>query len=85
MVHDADAESTDPIRFGRGDMNDWKRLGYLSIEHSDPAGGADRPGSRSMEYAANDYAVALMAKGLRHQSDAAKFMARPRTGRSYGM
>jgi predicted alpha-1,2-mannosidase len=76
LVHDADAESTDPIRFGRGDMDEWKRLGYLSIEHSDPAGGPDRPGSRSMEYAANDYAVALMAKGLHHQSDAAKFMGR---------
>ena len=76
MIHDADVESTDPIRFGRGDMEEWKRLGYLSIEHSDPAGGPDRPGSRSMEYAANDYAVALMAKGLHHDADAAKFMRR---------
>jgi predicted alpha-1,2-mannosidase len=76
MAHDAEVESTAPIRFGRGDMDEWKRLGYLSIEHSDPAGGPDRPGSRSMEYAANDYAVALMAKGLHHEDDAKKFMAR---------
>jgi len=76
MVHDADTESSDPIRYGRGDMDEWKRLGYLSIEHSDPAGGPDRPGSRSMEYAANDYAVALLAKGLGHDADAQKFMAR---------
>ncbi len=76
MVHDADVESNDPIRFGRGDMDEWKRLGYLSIEHSDPAGGPDRPGSRSMEYAANDYAVAVMAKGLHHEADARTFMAR---------
>jgi len=76
MVHDADVNSPESIRFGRGDMDDWKRLGYLSIEHSDPAGGPDRPGSRSMEYAANDYAVALMAKGLHHDADAKKFMAR---------
>jgi predicted alpha-1,2-mannosidase len=76
MVHDADAESSDPIRYGRGDMEEWKRLGYLSIEHSDPAGGPDRPGSRSMEYAANDYAVALMAKGLHHEADAKQFMTR---------
>lgn len=76
MVHDADTESSDPIRYGRGDMDEWKRLGYLSIEHSDPAGGSDRPGSRSMEYAANDYAVALMAKGLGHDADAKKFMTR---------
>ena len=76
MVHDADTESSDPIRYGRGDMGDWKRLGFLSIEHSDPAGGPDRPGSRSMEYAANDYAVALLAKGLGHNEDAEKFMTR---------
>jgi predicted alpha-1,2-mannosidase len=76
MVHDADAESSDPIRYGRGDMEEWKRLGYLSIEHSDPAGGPDRPGSRSMEYAANDYAVGLMAKGLHHEANAKRFMTR---------
>lgn len=76
MVHDADVNSPEYIRFGRGDMDDWKRLGYLSIEHSDPTGGPDRPGSRSMEYAANDYAVALMAKGLHHEADAKKFMER---------
>ena len=76
MVHDAEVESSDPIRFGRGDMEEWKRLGYLSIERSDPAGGPDRPGSRSMEYAANDYAVALMARGLHHEADAKQFMDR---------
>jgi predicted alpha-1,2-mannosidase len=76
MVHDADVNSPEPVRFGRGDMDDWKKLGYLSIEHSDPAGGPDRPGSRSMEYAANDYAVALMAKGLHHEADAKKFSER---------
>ena len=76
MVHDADVESTDPIRYGRGDIEEWKRLGYLSIEHSDPAGGPDRPGSRSMEYAANDYAVALMARGLHRVADAKQFMDR---------
>ena len=76
VVHDADTESSDPIRYGRGDMDEWKRLGYLSIEHSDPAGGPDRPGSRSMEYAANDYAVALLAKGLGHEAEARKFMTR---------
>jgi predicted alpha-1,2-mannosidase len=76
MVHDADTESSDPIRYGRGDLDEWKRLGFLSIEHSDPAGGPDRPGSRSMEYAANDYAAALLAKGLGHEADAKKFMTR---------
>jgi predicted alpha-1,2-mannosidase len=76
MVHDADVESTEPLRFGRGDLDEWKRLGYLSIEHSGATGGPDRPGSRSMEYAANDYAVALMARGLHREADVKKFMAR---------
>jgi predicted alpha-1,2-mannosidase len=76
MVHDADVNSPEPVRFGRGDIADWKQLGYLSVEHSDPPGGPDRPGSRSMEYAVNDYAVALMARGLHHDADAQKFLAR---------
>ena len=74
--HDADTDSPEPIRFGRGDMNDWKNLGYLSIENSDPVGGPDRPGSRSMEYYANDFAVATMAKGLGHLTDAKLFLQR---------
>jgi len=36
----------------------------------------DRPGSRSMEYAANDYATALMARGLGHSDDERKYLAR---------
>jgi predicted alpha-1,2-mannosidase len=74
--HDADADSPEPMRYGRGDMTDWKKLGYLSIENSDQAGGPDRPGSRSMEYYANDYAVAVMAKGLGHTADAKLFTER---------
>jgi predicted alpha-1,2-mannosidase len=76
MRHDADADSPEPMRFGRGDMADYKKLGYLSIENSDMLGGADRPGSRSMEYFANDYAVAVMAKGLGHTADAKLFSER---------
>ncbi len=76
MRHDADADSPEPMRFGRGDMADYKSLGYLSIENSDMLGGPDRPGSRSMEYYANDYAVALMARGLGHTADAKLFSDR---------
>ena len=76
MRHDADADSPEPMRFGRGDMADYKSLGYLSIENSDQAGGPDRPGNRSMEYYANDYAVAVMARGLGHTADAKLFSDR---------
>lgn len=76
MRHDADADSPEPMRFGRGDMADYKSLGYLSIENSDMLGGSDRPGNRSMEYYANDYAVAVMARGLGHTADARLFSDR---------
>jgi predicted alpha-1,2-mannosidase len=76
MRHDADADSPEPMRFGRGDMADYKSLGYLSIENSDMLGGPDRPGNRSMEYYANDYAVAVMARGLGHTADARLFSDR---------
>ena len=76
MRHDADADSPEPMRFGRGDMADYKSLGYLSIENSDQAGGPDRPGNRSMEYYANDYAVAVMARDLNHTADAKLFSDR---------
>jgi predicted alpha-1,2-mannosidase len=76
MRHDADADSPEPMRFGRGDMADYKSLGYLSIENSDMLGGPDRPGNRSMEYYANDYAVAVMARGLGHTADASLFSDR---------
>ncbi|WP_260706702.1 GH92 family glycosyl hydrolase [Edaphobacter flagellatus] len=76
LRHDATADSPEPMRFGRGDMADYTSLGYLSIENSDQAGGPDRPGSRSMEYYANDYAVALMARGLGHTADEKLFLDR---------
>ena len=38
---------------GRGGLEDWHKLGYVSIE------GSDRSGSVDMEYAANDFEIAL--------------------------
>ncbi|HEY4358568.1 MAG TPA: GH92 family glycosyl hydrolase [Acidobacteriaceae bacterium] len=70
VVHDAEVVSPQPLKEGRGDLDDWKRLGYLTIE------GTDRPASKHMEYAADDYAIALMAKGLGKQSDFVKYSKR---------
>ena len=72
VVKDAEVQPKDYYFEGRGDLEEWKHLGYLSIEGSGP----DRPGSRHMEYAANDYAVALMARGLQHADDDRKYLAR---------
>jgi predicted alpha-1,2-mannosidase len=70
VVHDAEVTPSDPLKEGRGDLEDWKKLGYLTIE------GTDRPASKQMEYAANDYAVALMAEGLGHHADFIKYSQR---------
>ena len=60
---------TNSRREGEG-LDDWKQLGYVSVE------GVDRPGSKQMEYAADDYEIALLAKGLGKESDAGKYAAR---------
>ena len=70
VEHDAEATPSDPRKEGRGDLDDWRNRGYLTIE------GSDRPASKSMEYAANDYAVALLAKGLGNDAAFRKYSAR---------
>jgi predicted alpha-1,2-mannosidase len=57
-LHDAEDAPADHFKEGRGGLDDWKTLGYVSIE------GSDRPASVHMDYAANDYEVALLARGL---------------------
>jgi predicted alpha-1,2-mannosidase len=70
MIKDAEVPPEDQIREGRGGLDDWKTLGYLSIES------VDRPASKQMEYAANDYEIALMANALNHPEDYAKYLKR---------
>jgi predicted alpha-1,2-mannosidase len=70
VVNDAEQTPGDPFKEGRGDLDDWRDRGYLTIE------GTDRPASKHMEYAANDYAVALIAKGLGNDADYRKYSQR---------
>jgi predicted alpha-1,2-mannosidase len=70
VVNDAENPPRDQFKEGRGGLDDWKRIGYVSVE------GVDRPGSKQMEYAADDYEIALLAKGLSKESDAEKYAAR---------
>ena len=70
LLKDAERTPWDQFQEGRGDLEDWRNLGYLSVE------GVDRPGSKQMEYAANDYAVAEVAKGLGKMADYHKYLAR---------
>lgn len=70
ILNDAEVTPWDQFKEGRGDLDDWRQLGYLSVE------GVDRPASKHMEYAANDFAVAEMAKGLGSKTDYQKYMVR---------
>jgi predicted alpha-1,2-mannosidase len=69
-VHDAEVSPADHFKEGRGGLDDWRNLGYVSIE------GSDRPGSVHMEYAADDFEVALLARGLGKTADYKKYLAR---------
>jgi predicted alpha-1,2-mannosidase len=70
MKQDAEAAPRDPLKEGRGGLEAWKTRGFLAIED------ADRPASRQMEYAADDYEIALLARALGHSSDAHMYLAR---------
>ncbi len=69
-VHDAEASPADHFKEGRGGLDDWHSLGYVSLE------GSDRPGSVHMEYAANDYEIALLAKGLGKDGEFSRYLKR---------
>jgi len=69
-VHDAEVSPLDHFKEGRGGLDEWHRLGYASIE------GSDRAGSVSMEYAADDFEIALLATGLGKTADYKKYLAR---------
>lgn len=70
LMEDAELPTTHPLMQGRGGLEDWEKLGYVTIE------GSDRPGSKQMEYAADDFDVALMAKGLGHDAACQKYLER---------
>ena len=67
---DAEAATPNGTMEGRSDLDSWLNRGYLTLE------GTDRPASKHMEYAANDYAVALLAKGLDKEADYRKYARR---------
>jgi predicted alpha-1,2-mannosidase len=69
-IHDAEISPEDHFKEGRGGLDDWHKLGYVSVE------GSDRPGSVDMEYAADDFEIALLAKGLGDETAYRKYLTR---------
>lgn len=57
---------------GRGGLASWNSLNYIPADDFDPygIGPFTRSISRTVEYAYNDFAVALMAQALNKSSDA---------------
>ena len=58
MLKDAEADpGADHEKHGRGGLKEYTDLGYIPY-------GIDRAGNRTIEYAYDDYCIALVAKGL---------------------
>lgn len=70
MIRNAEvAPGGDERMVGRGGLGDYNTIGYVTT-------GFERAGSRTVEYAANDWAIALSAKKLGKESDYQKYAKR---------
>jgi putative alpha-1,2-mannosidase len=69
MLKDASVPPQNPQKEGRGGILDYNAKGYLTLAD-------ERSGSRTVEYAYDDFAIAEVACGLGKQDDAKRFAAR---------
>ncbi len=68
MLKDADVDpGADHEKHGRGGLTEYNTLGYIPY-------GIDRAGNRTVEYAYDDYCIALVAKGLGREDLYQRFM-----------
>ena len=68
MLKDAEVDpGADHEKHGRGGLREYTTLGYLPY-------GIDRAGTRTIEYAYNDYCIAEVAKGLGRQDVYAHYL-----------
>ena len=76
MLKDAEQDpGADHEKHGRGGLNEYRRLGYVPY-------GIARAGTRTVEYAYNDYCIAQVAKGLGRQDVYEEYMQRSRNWRN---
>lgn len=78
VVSDAEVEPRDWGLEGRGNLVSWHKLGYIpwNDEDKNGTGPSSRTISRSVEYAYDDFCIALMADGMGKRADARKYHAR---------
>lgn len=63
---------------GRGNIESWETYHYIAVDHHDTLGTGPetRTVSRTLEYAYDDYCISVLAEGLGHSEDAAKYLER---------
>jgi predicted alpha-1,2-mannosidase len=69
MLKDASVPPADKQKEGRGGILDYNAKGYLTLAD-------ERSGSRTVEYAYNDFCIAEVACGLNHSAEAKLFATR---------
>jgi predicted alpha-1,2-mannosidase len=69
MVHDAEVPPTDPQKEGRGGLKDYNEKGFVTLAD-------ERSGSRTVEYAYDDFGIAEVACGLDKSKEAALYSSR---------
>ncbi|WP_024891721.1 GH92 family glycosyl hydrolase [Luteimonas huabeiensis] len=69
MRKNAEVQPDNPRQHGRDGVDAWHRLGYLPAD-------IERAGSRTVEYAYNDFAIAQLACGLGQREVAREALAR---------
>jgi predicted alpha-1,2-mannosidase len=69
MLKDASVPPADPQKEGRGGILDYNSKGYVTLAD-------ERSGSRTVEYAYDDFAIAEVACGLNRPNDAKLFASR---------
>lgn len=78
LISDAEVEPLNWDVEGRGGLESWKKLGYIPTENYDALGvGTEtRSISRTVEYAYNDFCIALLAREFGRQDDYQKYLKR---------
>ncbi|OTA98247.1 glycoside hydrolase family 92 protein [Hypoxylon sp. CI-4A] len=78
VISDAEVEPKDWSTSGRGGLVSWHDLGYIPYDDVDRngTGPMSRGISRTVEYAYDDFVIALMARGLEHKGDETKYLQR---------
>jgi len=77
LISDAEEEPPNWDYEGRGNLKAWKSLGYIPLDDTDTNSGLKtRSISRTVEYAYNDFVIALIAKDMGKMDDYDKYLKR---------